>query len=145
MTDPRPDNTPPLLRVRDLRVTFPSRDGATTPVDGVSFDLQRGETLALVGESGCGKSLTALSLVKLLPPPGRIDPGSVIEIKGKSVPSLTEAELRAVRGRVVGFVFQDPMTSLNPVFTVEDQITEGTLAHFKTFSSWSVFQVNRAS
>ena len=121
----------PVLRVRNLRVAFPAPGGAVHPVDGVSFDLHRGRTLALVGESGCGKSLTSLSLLRLLPPPGRIEPGSEIRLDGVDVLALEGEALRAIRGRRIGMIFQDPMTSLNPVFRVGDQIAEGILAHFK--------------
>jgi peptide/nickel transport system ATP-binding protein len=120
-----------VLEVRDLHVSFPATAGGRFhPVDGVSFSLDRGETLALVGESGSGKSLTSLALVRLVPPPGRVDPGSVIRLGDTDVLSLEGEALRRIRGRRIGMVFQDPMTSLNPVLTVGDQITEGILAHF---------------
>jgi oligopeptide/dipeptide ABC transporter ATP-binding protein len=118
-----------LLEVEDLRITFPTRSGTSHPVDGVSFSVARGELLALVGESGCGKSLTSLALLRLVPPPGRIEPGSAIRIDGTDVLALGAAELRAIRGRRIGMIFQDPMTSLNPVFTVADQISESVRAH----------------
>ena len=121
-----------LLEVRNLRVTFPdSSIGAVHPVDGVSFELARGETLALVGESGCGKSLSALALLRLVPPPGKVESGSSVMLDGTDVLSLDPRSLRKVRGRRIAMVFQDPMTSLNPVFTVGDQITEVVHAHFK--------------
>jgi len=119
----------PLLEVQDLRITFPSSAGISRPVDGVSFTLSRGELLALVGESGCGKSLTSLALLRLVPPPGAIGEGSSIRLDGAEVLRLAPAELRAMRGRRVGMIFQDPMTSLNPVFTVADQISESVRAH----------------
>jgi oligopeptide/dipeptide ABC transporter ATP-binding protein len=119
-----------VLDVRDLRVSFPAPDGGRFhPVDGVSFSLDRGETLALVGESGSGKSLTSLALVRLIPPPGRVDPGSTILLEGTDVLGLEGEALRRIRGRRIGMIFQDPMTSLNPVFTVGDQIAEGVRAH----------------
>ncbi|MBA2627417.1 MAG: ABC transporter ATP-binding protein [Gemmatimonadales bacterium] len=118
------------MSVRDLRVTFPTQGTRIPVVDGVSFDLVRGQTLALVGESGCGKSVTALAMVRLVPPPGRIEGGSAIRLRDRDVLAMNEREVRGIRGRVCGFVFQDPMTSLNPVFTVGDQIAEGMLAHF---------------
>jgi oligopeptide/dipeptide ABC transporter ATP-binding protein len=122
----------PVLEVQNLRVSFPAGDrNRFYPVDGVSFWLNRGETLALVGESGCGKSLTSLALLQLIPAPGRIEDGSVIRLGETDVLSLRGEALRQIRGRRIGMVFQDPMTSLNPVFTVGDQIVEGILAHFK--------------
>jgi len=119
-----------VLHVRDLRVSVPAPDGHRFhPVDGVSFSLDRGETLALVGESGCGKSLTSLALLRLVPPPGRVDAGSTIRLGDTDVLSLEGEALRRIRGRRIGMIFQDPMTSLNPVFTVGDQIAEGVRAH----------------
>jgi peptide/nickel transport system ATP-binding protein len=121
-----------VLEVQDLRISFPAADHARIhPVDGVSFWLNRGETLALVGESGCGKSLTSLALLQLVPAPGKIDHGSVIRLGDTDVLALRGEALRRIRGRRIGMIFQDPMTSLNPVFTVGDQIVEGILAHFK--------------
>ncbi|MGH7509179.1 MAG: ABC transporter ATP-binding protein [Gemmatimonadales bacterium] len=125
-----------VLEVNNLRVSFPGTDRSRFyPVDGVSFSLQRGETLALVGESGCGKSLTSLALLQLIPPPGRIEPGSQIRLGDTDVLLLEGEALRRIRGRRIGMIFQDPMTSLNPVFTVEAQIVEGILAHFKVPAS----------
>jgi oligopeptide/dipeptide ABC transporter ATP-binding protein len=121
-----------VLDVSNLRVSFPGANHSSFyPVDGVSFSLQRGETLALVGESGSGKSLTSLALLQLVPAPGRIEPGSSIKLGDTDVLALEGESLRRIRGRRIGMIFQDPMTSLNPVFTVESQITEGILAHFK--------------
>jgi peptide/nickel transport system ATP-binding protein len=120
-----------VLEVENLRVTFPGADGSrVAAVDGVSFSLDQGETLALVGESGCGKSLTSLSLLRLVPAPGRIEPGSRIRLGDTDVLSLKGDALREIRGRRIGMIFQDPMTSLDPVFRVGDQIAEGILAHF---------------
>ena len=119
-----------LLAVEDLVITFPGKTRPAVPVDGVSFTLARGETLALVGESGCGKSLTSLALLRLIPHPGRIEAGSRIHFAGSSILELEERALRDIRGRRIGMVFQDPMTSLNPVFTVGDQVAEGIRAHF---------------
>ena len=120
-----------VLEVEDLRVTFPGPGNSRIrAVDGVSFALSRGETLALVGESGCGKSLTSLSLLKLVPVPGRIEPESRIRLGDTEVLPLEGEALRRIRGRRVGMIFQDPMSSLNPVFRVGDQIAEGILAHF---------------
>jgi len=120
-----------VLEVQNLRVSFPADHRRVYPVDGVSFWLNRGETLALVGESGCGKSLTSLALLQLVPSPGQIEPGSVIRLGDTDVLALRGEALRKIRGRRIGMIFQDPMTSLNPVFRVGDQIIEGILAHFK--------------
>ncbi|HXE58610.1 MAG TPA: ABC transporter ATP-binding protein [Gemmatimonadales bacterium] len=121
----------PLLEVRDLRITFPGDGTVARPVDGVSFSLARGETLALVGESGCGKSLTGLALLKLVPPPGRIEPGSVIRLGETDLLALEGEALRRIRGRRIAMIFQDPMTSLNPVLPVGEQVAEGILAHHR--------------
>jgi len=119
-----------VLDVENLRVSFPDAGGRRFyPVDGVSFRLDRGKTLAIVGESGCGKSLTSLALLRLIPPPGRIDEGSRIRLEDTDLLALKSEDLRQVRGRRIGMIFQDPMTSLNPVFTVGNQIAEGILAH----------------
>jgi peptide/nickel transport system ATP-binding protein/oligopeptide transport system ATP-binding protein len=120
-----------VLQVENLRVSFPAGDGGRVyPVDGVSFTLDRGRTLALVGESGCGKSLTSLALLRLIPSPGRVEKASTIRLGDTDVLALEGEALRRIRGRRIGMVFQDPMTSLNPVFTVGDQIAEGVRAHF---------------
>jgi oligopeptide/dipeptide ABC transporter ATP-binding protein len=119
----------PLLEVRDLRISFPTAGTRVFAVDGVSFTLARGEMLAVVGESGCGKSMTSLSLLRLVPHPGRIEPGAVIRLDGQDLMTLDEAGLRRIRGRRIGMIFQDPMTSLNPVFTVAEQISESIRAH----------------
>jgi oligopeptide/dipeptide ABC transporter ATP-binding protein len=120
-----------VLTVENLRITFPGPHGArVSAVDGVSFTLDRGETLALVGESGCGKSLTGLSLLRLVPPAGRIEAGSRIALGDTDLLTLKGDALRRIRGRRIGMIFQDPMSSLNPVFKVGDQIAEGILAHF---------------
>ena len=119
-----------VLDVRNLRVSSPSTDGRRFhQVDDVSFSLDRGETLALVGESGCGKSLTSLALLRLIPPPGRIDAGSSIRLGETDVLTLEGEALRQIRGRRIGMIFQDPMTSLNPVFTAGSQIAEAVRAH----------------
>jgi oligopeptide/dipeptide ABC transporter ATP-binding protein len=119
----------PILSVRDLRIAFPGPAVPVHPVDGVSFDLAKGETLALVGESGCGKSLTALAILRLVPPPGRVADGSQVTLDGRDLLGLPAEALRKVRGRRIGMVFQDPLTSLNPVLRIGDQIAEGILAH----------------
>lgn len=118
-----------LLEVRDLRVHFSLEDGLIRAVDGVSFGLEKGRTLGIVGESGCGKSVTALSLLRLFPtPPARIVSGEVL-FEGKDLLKLDLGGIRAVRGRDIGMIFQDPMTSLNPVFPVGTQIVEALETH----------------
>ena len=113
-----------LLAVRDLQTHFFTDDGVVRAVDGVSFDLREGETLALVGESGSGKSVTSLSILRLVAsPPGRIVGGS-IRFRDRELLTLSEAEMRALRGRSISMIFQEPMTSLNPVFTCGAQIAE---------------------
>jgi peptide/nickel transport system ATP-binding protein len=119
----------PVLRVRDLRVTFGSEPHPTPAVDGVSFDLYEGETFGVVGESGSGKSVTALSLLRLIDEPGRIDPGSVIEYGGRNLMALPPGALRAIRGAEIAMVFQEPSTSLNPVLRIGRQIVETLQAH----------------
>ncbi len=120
-----------LLRVRDLRTYFDTDDGVVQAVDGVSFDVERGKTFALVGESGCGKSVTAYSILRLLPmPPARIVSGTV-ELDGRELLSLPAKDMRSVRGGRVGMIFQEPMTSLNPVFTCGNQIVEAIRLHRK--------------
>lgn len=119
----------PLLRVADLQVFFGQGDRAARAVDGVSFDLSAGETLALVGESGSGKSVTALSLARLVPaPPGRYQGGRIL-YRGRDVLHLADRDLRALRGGEVAYVFQEPSSSLNPVFRVEAQIREVLRLH----------------
>jgi peptide/nickel transport system ATP-binding protein len=121
----------PLLVVEDLRTCFDLRLGTVTAVDGVNFSLAPHETLAIVGESGCGKSITALSLMRLVPePPGRIAAGSV-RLAGRDLLTLDEAAMREVRGKDIAMIFQEPMTSLNPVLTVGSQIAETLLLHEK--------------
>jgi peptide/nickel transport system ATP-binding protein len=119
----------PVLEVNALKTYFFTRSGAVKAVDGVSFALLRGETLAIVGESGCGKSVTALSLMRLIPdPPGRIVGGS-ISLDGVDVLALNDDELRAMRGRDISMIFQEPMTSLNPVMTIGRQLGEVLRLH----------------
>jgi len=118
-----------LLDVRNLRTYFDSEDGEVKAVDGISFQLRRGETLGIVGESGSGKSVTNLSILRLIPePPGRIAGGEII-FDGVDILSLKEAEVRKVRGRRIAMIFQDPMTSLNPFMKISSQIMEVTRLH----------------
>ena len=119
-----------LLEVENLATHFVGPHGLTQAVRGVSFTLSEGETLALVGESGCGKSVTALSLLRLVPPPGKIVSG-VIRFEGTDLRKLSEKEMRQVRGNRIAMIFQEPTTSLNPVLTIGDQITEVLRLHLK--------------
>src|ERR1041385_7331393 len=119
----------PLLEVAELKTWFFTRDGIVRAVDGVSFHVMPGETLAIVGESGCGKSVTALSILRLVPsPPGRIVSGA-IRFAGRDLRSLSEAEMREVRGNDISMVFQEPMSSLNPVLNIGHQIGETLTLH----------------
>jgi len=118
-----------LLEVENLRTEFVTAAGSVAAVDGVSLYVQPGETLAVVGESGCGKSVTALSIMRLVPsPPGRITGGRIV-FGGRDLLSLTEAEMRDIRGNEIAMIFQEPMTALNPVFTVGQQISEAIRLH----------------
>lgn len=117
------ENAPPLLHVTDLKTHFFTEDGVVTAVDGVEFHLNRGEILGLVGESGSGKSVTALSIMRLIGVPGRIVHGDVL-FEGRSLLQLSDAEIRDVRGNHISMIFQQPQSSLNPVYTVGDQLAE---------------------
>ncbi|RMH22283.1 MAG: ABC transporter ATP-binding protein [Gemmatimonadetes bacterium] len=119
-----------LLEIRDLRAYFHTDQGVARAVDGVSFDVREGETLGLVGESGCGKTVTSLSVMGLLPqPPGRIEAGSSIRFAGEELVGAGERRLRSLRGNEIAMIFQEPMTSLNPVYPVGDQIAEALRLH----------------
>src|SRR5262245_26416089 len=118
-----------LLRVHDLRTHFHLGRAVAKAVDGVSFDINPGETVGMVGESGCGKSVTALSLLRLVDPPGRIETGSRIEFEGRDLLSLDREGIRQIRGNRIAMVFQEPMTALNPVFTIGDQVAEVARVH----------------
>lgn len=118
-----------LLSVKDLTVEFQTEDGLMKAVEGVSFEVNKGETLGIVGESGCGKSVTALSIMQLLAKPvGKIKSGSIV-FEGQDLLKLKESELRKLRGNRISMIFQEPMTSLNPVFTIGDQIMEAVRLH----------------
>ncbi len=119
---------PPLLAVEGLQTQFATGQGILRAVDGVSFSIDRGEVLGLVGESGCGKSVTSLSIMRLVPTPGRIAAGRIV-FEGEDLLAKDAEAMRRVRGARIGMVFQEPMTSLNPVFSIGDQITAGVLAH----------------
>ena len=119
-----------LLEVKNLQTNFPTRAGLVKAVNDVSFSVGEGELLGLVGESGCGKSITALSIMRLIYPPGRIAAGS-IKFKGEELLTATEDRMRQIRGNDIAMIFQDPMTSLNPVYTVGEQIAEALRLHRK--------------
>ena len=118
----------PLLEVKGLRVEFPTRRGTLVAVDGVSFSIAPGEVLGVVGESGAGKSLTGTAIIGLLEPPGRIAAGAVL-LEGERIDGLPPEKMRRIRGRRIGAIFQDPLTSLNPLYTVGRQLEETILAH----------------
>ncbi|MDE3052535.1 MAG: ABC transporter ATP-binding protein [Gemmatimonadota bacterium] len=119
----------PLLAIEDLRTYFYTAAGVARAVDGLSLAVAPGETVGVVGESGCGKSVSALSILRLVSPPGRIEPGSRILFEGRDLLALDERAMRAIRGRRIAMVFQEPMTALNPVFTVGDQVAEVARIH----------------
>ena len=121
--------TAPLLSIENLRTYFHTDAGVARAVDGVSFEVGAGETVGLVGESGCGKSVTALSILRLIDPPGRIEPDSRIVFEGRDLLTLPAEEIRRVRGNRIAMVFQEPATALNPVFTVGDQVAEVARIH----------------
>jgi len=123
------DSSVPVLRVRDLTIEFATEDGVIRAADGVSFDVQPNETLGLVGESGCGKTVTGLSILRLIPmPPGRIASGS-IELLGRDLVLLDNREIEDIRGRDISMIFQEPMTALNPVFTIGNQMADVLCRH----------------
>jgi len=119
---------PHLLEVTNLRTQFPTKAGLVKAVDGVSLHMDEGELLGLVGESGCGKSITALSIMRLIAPPGKVASGSV-RFKGEELLTAADERIREIRGNDIAMIFQDPMTSLNPVFTVGEQIAEALRLH----------------
>ena len=131
MTTGSTSQSTPLLQVRNLRTSFNTPDGKITAVAGVTFDIHHGETLGLVGESGCGKSVTALSIMQLVPnPPGVIEQGEVM-FDGTDLLKLSNKEMQAVRGSGIGMIFQEPMSSLNPVLSIGRQITEPLEVHLE--------------
>ncbi len=119
-----------LLSIKDLQTHFFTDEGEIKAVDKVSFDVKKGKTLGVVGESGCGKSITTLSVLRLLDHPGKIVGGEIL-FKGKSILDMSDKELRAMRGNEISVIFQDPMTALNPVLTIGDQLSEVLFAHQK--------------
>ncbi len=118
----------PLLEVEDLRVEFPTRRGVLVAVDGISFAIEEGEVLGVVGESGAGKSLTGMSIIGLLEPPGRVAAGRV-RLDGRRIDNLAPEAMRRIRGKQIGAVFQDPLTSLNPLYTIGRQLVETISTH----------------
>jgi peptide/nickel transport system ATP-binding protein len=120
--------TPPLLEVKNLRVEFPTRRGTLLALDDISFSIEPGEVLGVVGESGAGKSLTGAAIIGLLEPPGRIAAGE-IRLEGQRIDNLPYEQMRAIRGRRIGAIFQDPLTSLNPLYTIGRQLTETIQTH----------------
>jgi oligopeptide/dipeptide ABC transporter ATP-binding protein len=118
-----------LLEVKNLRTTFNTEDGLVTAVNGLSYSLEAGSTLGIVGESGSGKSVNALSIMRLIQRPGRIDPRSEVFFEGENLLEKSESEMRRIRGRKIAMIFQDPMTSLNPVLTIGEQISEAVQLH----------------
>jgi oligopeptide/dipeptide ABC transporter ATP-binding protein len=134
---------PPLLEVKDLRTYFFGFEGTVKAVDGVSFDVQEGETLGIVGESGCGKSVSALSILRLIPnPPGEIV-GGEIYFEGNDLLKLSDEEIRHVRGNRIAMIFQEPMTSLNPVLTIGRQVAEPLEVHQHEQSSKALVQAKK--
>ena len=127
-------NNPPLLEVRNLRVEFPTRRGTLVAVDDVSFDIAPGEVLGVVGESGAGKSLTGNAIIGLLEPPGRVA-GGEIRLEGRRIDNLPYEEMRKIRGHRIGAIFQDPLTSLNPLYSVGRQLTETIQTHIPLSAS----------
>jgi oligopeptide transport system ATP-binding protein len=127
-----------LLEVRDLHVSFKTDDGVVSAVNGLSYAVEGGSTLGIVGESGSGKSVNALSIMRLIPiPPGRISSGSIL-LRGENLLAKSEPEMRRIRGKEIAMIFQDPMTSLNPVLTIGDQIEEAIRLHLKLSRSDAV-------
>jgi peptide/nickel transport system ATP-binding protein len=126
--------TAPLLSVRDLVVQFPTRRGVLTAIDRVSFDIHAGEVLGMVGESGAGKSLTGAAIIGLLEPPGRIA-GGEIRLKGERIDNLPPEAMRRIRGKRIGMIFQDPLTSLNPIYTIARQLVETIRTHMDVSES----------
>ena len=119
-----------ILEVNGLTVQFPTRRGLLTAVDSISFSIAPGEVLGVVGESGAGKSITGLAVIRLLEPPGRIAAGEV-RLEGRRIDTLPHEEMRRIRGRRIGVIFQDPLTSLNPLYTIGQQLEETILTHLK--------------
>src|ERR1700727_2321811 len=120
--------TEPVLSVRNLKVIFAPRDDVLHAIDGISFDIAKGEVLGVVGESGAGKSVTGLAVIGLIDPPGRIA-GGEIRLSGLRIDNLPPEEMRRIRGKRIGMIFQDPLTSLNPLYRVGEQLIETIRTH----------------
>ena len=147
MSTPAAGGHSPLLEVRDLAVTFTGPDGVARAVDGVDLVVEEGETVGLVGESGCGKSVTALALLRLVEPPGRIAHGSSVRLEGRDLLALGTKEIRAVRGNHVALVFQEPLSALNPVLRIGTQIAEAIRAHeavSRSTAKWRAIEMLQA-
>jgi peptide/nickel transport system ATP-binding protein len=132
--NPVPNHNPgpdPVLEVENLKVYFSSRDGIVRAVDGLSFSLNEGETLGIVGESGCGKSVSAMSVLRLIPSPPSVVAGGEIRYRGTDLLKISEQRMQEIRGNEISMIFQDPMTSLNPVLTIGEQIAETVMLHQK--------------
>lgn len=137
------NKTMPLVRVERLRTHFYTEDGVVPAIDGIDFEVRKGETLAIVGESGSGKSVTSLSMMRLIPsPPGKIVDGDIV-FEGESLLAKTEREMQTIRGNNISMIFQEPMTSLNPVFRVGDQIAESIMLHQKLKKKQAMEEVVR--
>ena len=117
-----------LLRIEDLTIHFPTEEGDVRAVNGVSLSVEAGQTLGLVGETGAGKTTTALGILRLVPEPGQVESGSII-YKDRDIMTMSEKEVQDIRGNEISMIFQDPMTALNPVMTVGDQVAEVILRH----------------
>ena len=117
-----------ILQVKNLKTYFHTEAGLVKAVNDVSFDVEKGKTLGIVGESGCGKSMTSLSIMRLIEKPGQIEGGEIL-LEGKDIVKMSEDEMRKIRGKKIAMIFQEPMTSLNPVFTIGQQLIEALLLH----------------
>src|SRR3954464_5014571 len=126
--------TEPVLSVRNLQVEFATRRGTLRAIDDVSFDIAKGEVLGVVGESGAGKSVTGLAAIGLIDPPGRISGGEIL-LSGMRIDNLSPEEMRRIRGKRIGMIFQDPLTSLNPLYRIGDQLVETIQTHTNLSSS----------
>jgi ABC-type microcin C transport system duplicated ATPase subunit YejF len=134
----------PILTVRNLTISFMIGERPCAAAEGVSFDLYKGQTLALVGESGCGKSVTALSILKILPTPPALPPQGEILFKGSNLLALKESDLRRIRGGKIAMIFQDPSTALNPVYTIGTQLLEAAQLHLNLYGDEAIERIIKA-